>query len=108
MAVGRCVLKRRLPLIMQLLISALAIGLLVSILTLVCLVRAGYKIFCGHPTTEPAGNSGLKEVPVSIWLGMVVLAVLCLVIGVYPQLLHPLLHRATESILAVYRAGAIP
>ncbi len=87
---------------------AVAIGLLVSILTLVCLVRAGYRIFWGYPTTEPATNPGLKEVPVSIWLGMVVLAVLCLIIGIYPQLIHPLLHRGTESILAVYRAGAIP
>ena len=87
---------------------AVAIGLLVSILTLACLVRAGYRIFCGHPTTEPATNPGIREVPFSLWLGMVVLAVLCLVIGVYPQLIHPLLHRGTECILAVYRAGAIP
>ncbi len=87
---------------------AVGIGMFVSILTLTCMVHAGYKIFWGHPTTEPAGNPGLKEVPVSIWIGMVVLAVLCIVIGVYPQLIHPLLHRGTESILAVYRAGAIP
>jgi len=87
---------------------AVAIGLLVSILTLVCLVRAGYKVFWGHPTTEPTTNPGLKEVPVSLWLGMVVLAALCIAIGVYPQLLHPLLDRGTECILAVYRAGAIP
>lgn len=88
---------------------AVAIGMLVSILTLGCMVHAGYKIFWGHPTTEPAvNNPGLKEVPVSIWAGMVVLAILCLVIGVYPQLVHPLLHRGTECILAVYRAGAVP
>lgn len=84
---------------------AVAIGIIVSILTLACMVHAGYKIFWGHPTTEPAGNPGLKEVPASIWIGMVVLAILCLVIGIYPQLLHPLLHRGTESILAVYQAG---
>jgi len=87
---------------------AVAIGMVVSILTLTCMVHTGYKIFWGHPTTEPATNPGLKEVPVSIWLGMAVLAVLCIAIGVYPQLIHPLLHRGTESILAVYRAGAIP
>ncbi len=79
---------------------AVAIGVLVSILTLGCMVHAGYKIFWGHPTTEPATNPGLKEVPISIWLSMAVLAILCIVIGVYPQIIHPLLHRATECILA--------
>ena len=87
---------------------AVAIGMLVSILTLACMVHAGYKIFWGEPTTELATNPGLKEVPVSLWLGMAVLAVLCVAIGVYPQLLHPLLHRGTECILAVYRTGAGP
>jgi len=87
---------------------AVAIGVLVSILTLACMVHAGYKIFWGHPTTEPASNPGLKEVPASMWIGMVLLAILCLVIGIYPQLIHPLLHRGTECILAVYRAGAVP
>ncbi len=87
---------------------AVAIGMLVSILTLGCMVHAGYKVFWGHPTTEPATNPGLKEVPAAMWVGMGVLAALCLIIGVYPQLIHPLLHRGTECILAVYRAGAVP
>jgi len=87
---------------------AVAIGMIVSILTLACMVHAGYKVFWGHPTTEPATNPGLKEVPVSIWLGMAVLAALCVIIGVYPQVIHPLLDRGTEAILTVYRTGAIP
>lgn len=87
---------------------AVAIAVLVSILTLGCMVHAGYRVFWGRPATGPATNPGLKEVPVSIWLGMAVLAVLCIVIGVYPQLIHPLLHRATECILAVYQAGGVP
>ncbi len=87
---------------------AVVIAVLVSILTLGCMVHAGYKIFWGHPTTALVTNPGLKEVPVAIWLSMAVLAILCIVIGVYPQIIHPLLHRGTECILAVYRAGAIP
>jgi len=71
-------------------------------------VHTGYKVFWGHPTTELATNPDIREVPVSIWLGMAVLAILCIAIGFYPQLIHPLLHQGTESILAVYRAGAIP
>ena len=84
------------------------VGLIVSILTLACLIRAGYRVFWGQPSAAVAAIPGLREVPVSIWLGMAVLAVLCIVIGVYPQIIHPLLDRGTEAILAVYRAGAVP
>jgi len=76
-----------------------AIAMLTSLLTLACLVHAAYMVFWGKPRLAgTTGTSELKEVPASMLAGMVVLAALALVIGIYPQVLYPILDSATRCI----------
>jgi formate hydrogenlyase subunit 3/multisubunit Na+/H+ antiporter MnhD subunit len=39
-------------------------------------------------------NIAVREVPASMWVPMVLLAVACVVLGVMPQIAYPLLDRA--------------
>jgi hydrogenase-4 component F len=87
---------------------AAVIAVVTSLLTLVCLVHAAYKVFWGkvalaEETSENPGpkRPGPREVPVSMWAGMIVLAGLTLLFGVYPQVLYPILDGATRCILHV-------
>ena len=82
---------------------AAVIAILTSLLTLVCLVHAAYKVFWGKLALakEASENPGPREVPVSMWAGMIVLAGLTLLFGVYPQVLYPILDGATRAILHV-------
>jgi len=81
------------------LLWAAVIAILTSLLTLACFVRAAYRIFWSKPATRLAANPGTKEVPFSMWFGMGILALLCIVIGIYPNLVHPILDSATKCIL---------
>jgi len=83
------------------LLWAAVIAVLTSLLTLACFVRAAYRIFWSQPVKQLANNPGIKEVPFSMWLGMGVLALLCIVIGIYPNLVHPILESATQCILKI-------
>jgi len=74
--------------------AAIAIG--TGVLTLVVLVHAAYAIFWGRPRTGRLRLEEVREVPGSVWGPMVALAALCLLLGVYPQLLYPLLDRAAQ------------
>jgi proton-translocating NADH-quinone oxidoreductase chain N len=74
--------------------AGIAIG--TGVLTLVVLVHAAYAIFWGQPQTDRLHLDQVREVPASVWAPMVALALLCLVLGVYPQLLYPLLDRAAQ------------
>jgi len=83
------------------LLWAAVIAVLTSLLTLACFVRAAYRIFWSQPATQLANNPGIKEVPFSMWLGMGVLALLCIVIGIYPKIVYPILDSATQCILKI-------
>jgi formate hydrogenlyase subunit 3/multisubunit Na+/H+ antiporter MnhD subunit len=74
--------------------AGIAIG--TGVLTLVVMVHAAYGIFWGKPQTDRLRLEEVREVPASVWAPMVVLAALCLLLGVYPQLLFPLLERAAQ------------
>ena len=74
--------------------AAIAIG--TGVLTLVVMVHAAYAIFWGQPRTDRLQLAQVREVPASIWIPMAVLAAMCLILGVYPQLLFPLLDRAAH------------
>jgi len=66
------------------------------VLTLVVMVHAAYAVFWGQPRTDRLQLAQVREVPASIWIPMAVLAAMCLILGVYPQLLFPLLDRAAH------------
>jgi formate hydrogenlyase subunit 3/multisubunit Na+/H+ antiporter MnhD subunit len=83
------------------LLWAAIISAIAAFLTTVCLVHAGYRIFWTKPV--PVANPGpkeAKEVPPLMWGGMLFLAILCILFGVYPQVVYPLLNSATNGILA--------
>lgn len=86
---------------------AMVISVITGLLTLACLVWAAYRVFWRDPA-EPivvANQGEVKEVPFLMWISIAILALACIVIGVYPQILHPILDSATRTILAIWAAG---
>ncbi len=79
---------------------ATIIAIVVSVLTLAAFIRVSARIFMG---TLPQNlmNLPIREVPPAMWGGEIVLAALCLLIGVYPQLIYQVLHEATKAIFAM-------
>jgi hydrogenase-4 component F len=85
---------------------AAVIGMVTSLLTLACLVHAGYVVFWGKLRfAGPAPRIEPREVPASMSFAMVVLAGLALLIGVYPHALYPLLDGATRCVLQIMAAA---
>ncbi|MCS7254083.1 MAG: proton-conducting transporter membrane subunit [Armatimonadota bacterium] len=89
---------------------AAVIAVFTGLLTVACFVRAALRIFWGKPVEaiQPAvahANGGERSVPMSMVLPMLLLALLTVVIGFYPGLIHPILDRATECILKVLTGG---
>jgi hydrogenase-4 component F len=86
---------------------AMVISILTGFLTLACLVSAAYRVFWQAPKT-PIGSEQdieLVKVPFSMHFSIVVLALLCILIGVYPQILFPILDSATKAVLAIWALG---
>lgn len=79
---------------------ALGIAILTSLLTLVAFIRAGYRVFWSDG--EPhVGESEVREAPLAMLVPMGVLAGLCVLIGLYPQVVYPLLHRAALALASI-------
>ena len=78
---------------------ATVIAILVAILNLAAFVHVSYHIFMGK---VPANleKTHIQEVPITMWGGTLILAVLCFVIGIYPQIIYPLLNEATKAIFS--------
>ena len=58
---------------------------------------------------KPAKKTGssqkteeIREVPALMLISMLVLAGLCFLLGIYPQIIHPFLDSATKAILAIW------
>ncbi|MFH1953627.1 MAG: proton-conducting transporter membrane subunit [Pseudomonadota bacterium] len=81
---------------------AVAISVGTGLLTLAVFVWAGCRIFWGRRTSDKRQDS-LREVPFAMWAPMGVLAGFTLLIGVYPQILYPILDSATKSIIHVWK-----
>jgi len=89
------------------LLWAAVIGIITSLFTLVCFFRAGYKIFWSDKSVPAVGAeaTAAREVPAGMWIGMVALALMAIVLGVFPQVIHPLLDSATKCILRILIGG---
>jgi hydrogenase-4 component F len=89
------------------LLWAAIIGIITSLFTLVCFFRAGYKIFWSPKEIHAVGaeSTTATEVPAGMWVGMVFLAVAAIVLGVFPQIVHPLIDSATKCILRILIGG---
>ena len=85
------------------LLWAAVIAVITGFLSIACFGRAAYQLFWTTPSDAKEGNPGeiIREVPSTMWAGMLILAGLSIAIGFYPQLVHPTLDRATNTILTL-------
>jgi formate hydrogenlyase subunit 3/multisubunit Na+/H+ antiporter MnhD subunit len=83
----------------QQLMWAAVVGMLTSVLTLACLAHAAYRVFWGAADEPQAEVEQANEAPWPLLAAMIVLAGLCILIGVYPEAVHPLLDAATRSVV---------
>ncbi|OGL45677.1 MAG: hypothetical protein A2161_08455 [Candidatus Schekmanbacteria bacterium RBG_13_48_7] len=81
---------------------ALAVAVGTGILTLAVFVWTGYRIFWGKPASDKIYNSA-REIPFAMWAPMVVLSGFILLIGLYPQIVYPILNSATQSIIQIWK-----
>lgn len=81
---------------------AAGVAILASILTMVVMVRAGYKVFWGNRPSGPP-PPGLKEVPARMYVPMMILAAICVLVGIFPQAPYPLLDRAAGVLATLGR-----
>jgi formate hydrogenlyase subunit 3/multisubunit Na+/H+ antiporter MnhD subunit len=82
---------------------AAVIAVLVSILTMVVMVRAAYRVFWGERESSNPSTSVVREVPARMWAPMVLLAGMCALLGIYPQMPYPLLDRAAAVLATLGR-----
>jgi hydrogenase-4 component F len=82
---------------------AAIIAIVTSILTMVVMVRAAYRVFWGERRPSGASTLSVREVPAPMWVPMVVLAAICGLLGIYPQLPYPLLDRAAAVLATLGR-----
>jgi formate hydrogenlyase subunit 3/multisubunit Na+/H+ antiporter MnhD subunit len=74
------------------------LGWATSVLTFICLIHAFYVMFLGKPRAE---FNTVKDPPVYMMLPILLMAGLCIVIGVYPDLLSGALRFAADTLLGL-------
>jgi formate hydrogenlyase subunit 3/multisubunit Na+/H+ antiporter MnhD subunit len=74
------------------------LGWLVSILLLICFLRAFYVMFMGKPKEE---FMAVKDPPVYMMLPILILAGLCVAIGIYPDLLSGALQYVANTLFGL-------
>jgi len=85
---------------------AVAVAVFTSVLTMVALMRPFYRVFWAVPAVAgareaPVREKPVREVPAFMWAPMVVLAALCLLLGLAPGLAYGLLHQAAALLAGV-------
>jgi hydrogenase-4 component F len=87
---------------------AMGISAFAGLLTLACLVWAAWRVFWGEESAAvQALPADERDVPATMKVPMVVVAVCVVVLGLAPQLLYPVLDSAARTILAL-AAGGLP
>lgn len=81
---------------------AAAMAILGSILTMVVMIRAGYRVFWGNLRPDTSALSP-KEVPARMFVPMTILSAMCVLLGVLPQAPYPLLDRAAGALATLGR-----
>lgn len=79
------------------LLWASIIAILTGLLTTACFGLAVYKIFW----VKPAQSNEVREVPASMLACMLVLAILCIAVGLFPNIVNPLLDKAATVIMQI-------
>jgi formate hydrogenlyase subunit 3/multisubunit Na+/H+ antiporter MnhD subunit len=62
------------------------------------MVHVAYRVFWGE-ARDPGLNGSIKEVPATMLAPMVGLAGLCVLLGVYPQLVFTVVDKAAHAIV---------
>ena len=84
---------------------AAVVSVVTGLLTLACMVHAAYKVFWGQAAANPSTGQEPREVPAVMTLSMLALAAVCVLLGVYPHIIYPLLDKATKCILSILGGG---
>jgi len=71
------------------------IGWIVSILIFICLIRAFYLIFLGE---QKESFADLRDLPLSTMLPIIIMVSLCIILGLFPDLVAPGLQLIAETI----------
>ena len=79
---------------------AVIIGIAASLITLVVLVKAAKAVFWGE-LSGPASGPAVREAPLTVSVTMAILAVLCLVIGIYPKAVYSPLRAAAAVVQTI-------
>ena len=82
---------------------AVVLGIGASLITLVVLVKAARTVFWGK-LSEAASTPGVREAPASVLVPMVILAALCLGIGIYPRVVYAPLNAAAGMVQTIKQA----
>jgi len=85
---------------------ATIIAILVSIITLVVFVHVCFSVLMGKRGEKV--QEGVEEVPFGMQLGAIVLTLACFLIGIYPQIVHPILDQAARAVLATISTTPLP
>jgi hydrogenase-4 component F len=88
---------------------ALGIAVGTGILTLGIFVWTGIRVFWGHPDHPHIEKTleNTQEVPFAMWAPLAIIAAIIIIIGIFPQILYPLLNSATMSIINTIQGVAI-
>jgi len=84
---------------------AAVVGILSGLITVACFVWTANRIFWRKPTMLPNPQVAGKNVPFLMQLSMLILALACIILGIFPQLLTPVIGIAADSILRILQAG---
>ena len=84
---------------------AVALGIGTSLITLVVLVKAARRIFWGK-LSDAASAPGVKEAPVCVCVAMLILAAICLGLGIYPKAVYKPLEAASKAVQTITRPSA--
>jgi len=87
------------------LLWAAVVSVVTGLLTLACMVHAAYRVFWGPAAARGHDGEEPREVPAWMTVTMLALAAVCVLLGVYPQVLYPLLDSATKCILSILGLG---
>lgn len=82
---------------------AVGAAIVTSVLTMIVMVRAGYKVFWGEQPFPANSQVAMKEVPTGVLIPMLTLAGVCVFLGIYPQAPYVLLDRAAGVLATMGR-----
>jgi formate hydrogenlyase subunit 3/multisubunit Na+/H+ antiporter MnhD subunit len=70
---------------------------------MVVMIRAAYRVFWGERGSISISASVVREVSARMWVPMVFLAGMCGLLGIYPQMPHPLPNSAAVVLATLGR-----